>query len=146
MTKKVYRGKLSNISHFFHIDILVLICVVLPLQIVFAWCTTLLNSASNCQMTTYGVPFLSYGSAPYYQNAHITEPSPNKKAKLSHHIIDITQDKNMFIVSLSTVFLIITFDTYGYPRMRQPACYTFWRTEEELSPRIQFLKKTTNVC
>ena len=27
-------------------------------------------------MTTYGVPFLSYGSGPYYQYAHITEPSP----------------------------------------------------------------------
>ena len=27
-------------------------------------------------MKTYGVPFLSYGSGPYYQYAHIIEPSP----------------------------------------------------------------------
>ena len=37
---------------------------------------TLNNSASNRHMTTYGVPFLSYGSGPHYQYAHISEPSP----------------------------------------------------------------------
>ena len=49
---------------------------VLPLQILLAWSSTLLNSVTNRQMATYGGPFLSYGCGPCYLYAHITEPSP----------------------------------------------------------------------
>ena len=31
------------------------------------------------------------------------------------------------------------------PCVEQPACHTIWRAEEQLSPRIQFMKKAISV-
>ena len=49
--------------------------VCLTIANLLAWSATLLMSVSNHLMATYGVPFLRYGSDPYYHYGHITEPS-----------------------------------------------------------------------